>query len=121
MKSHSTQGLTLLEVMIAVAVASIALVALITLVSTSISLEDNARKVIDATVLADTLLKEIEREGYPEVGFTEALVDEDEPAGFVYRQTVTESVVENVRIVCLEVLWNNMKSSVSLSMHIAKR
>lgn len=121
MKLNSTKGITLLEVMVAVAIASIALVSLVSLVSSSITLEDNARKVTDATVVADNLLKEIEREGYPEIGFKEALVDEDDPTGFVYRQTVAESAVENVRAIRLDVLWNNMKNSVTLTMHLAKR
>lgn len=121
MKLNSTKGITLLEVMVAVAVASFALVSLIALVSGSITLEDNARKVTDAIVVADNLLKEIEREEYPEIGFKEALVDEDEPTGFAYRQTVSESSVENVRLIRLEVLWNNMKHSVTLVKHVAKR
>lgn len=121
MKLSSTRGITLLEVMVAVAVASLALVSLITLVSSSITLEDNARKVTDAIVVADNLLKEIEREEYPVIGFKEALVDEDEPTGFVYRQTVSESSVENVRVVRLDVLWNNMKQSVTLVKHLNKR
>lgn len=107
--------------MVAVAVASLALISLISLVSTSTSLEDNSRRVTDATIVADNLLKEVVREGYPETGFKEGLVDEDEPTGFAYRQTVSESVVENVRIVKLEVLWNNMRSSVLLTMYLAKK
>lgn len=121
MNLNSTRGITLLEVMVAVAVASLALVSSITLVSTSITLEDNARKVADAIVVADNLLKEIEREEYPEIGFKESLVDEDEPTGFAYRQAVSESNVENVRVVRLDVLWNNMKQSVTLVKHLAKR
>lgn len=121
MRLDSRRGITLLEVMVAVAVASIALISLISLVSNSVALEDTARKVTDATIVADTLLKELEREGYPEIGFTEALVDEDDPGGFAYRQSVSESFIENVRVVRLEVLWNNMRESVALTTYIAKK
>jgi len=60
-KSRSREGTTLLEVMIALAIASIALVSFITLVITSMDMEDHARKVTEATLVADDKLKEVER------------------------------------------------------------
>ena len=103
-KYLSENGITLLEVMVAVAVASIALVSLISLVSSAITMEDNARKLTEATVIADNMMKEIERTGYPEVGYKEGLVDKDDSPDFAFKQTVIESPIEDVRIVQLQVL-----------------
>ena len=68
-KKHRSQaGTTLLEVMVAIAVASIALVSFITLVISSMDLEDNARKITDATLAADDKLKEVESRVIPRSG-----------------------------------------------------
>ncbi|OPY64451.1 MAG: hypothetical protein A4E63_03492 [Syntrophorhabdus sp. PtaU1.Bin050] len=120
-KYLSENGITLLEVMVAVAVASIALVSLISLVSSAITMEDNARKLTEATVIADNMMKEIERTGYPEVGYKEGLVDKDDFPDFAFKQTVIESPIEDVRIVQLQVLWNKGKNSVDFAGYIAKR
>ena len=77
--------------MVALAIASIALVSFITLVITSMDLEDHARKVTDATLAADDKLKEVERTGFPDVGKTEGLIDEQDPDGFSYVMVVTET------------------------------
>ena len=76
--------------MVALAIASIALVSFVTLVITSMDLEDHARKVTDATLAADDKLKEVERTGFPDVGKTEGLIDEQDPDGFSYVMVVTE-------------------------------
>ena len=81
-KRRSQAGTTLLEVMVAIAVASIALVSFITLVVSSMDLEDYARKITDATLAADDKLKEVELAGFPAVGKTEGLINEQDPAGF---------------------------------------
>lgn len=120
-KYRSESGITLLEVMVAVAVASITLVSLISLVSSAITMEDNARKVTEATVIADSMMKEIERTGYPEVGYKEGLVDEDDSTGFAFKQNVIESPIEDVRIVQIQVFWDKGKNSVDLAGYIAKR
>ncbi|OPY00257.1 MAG: hypothetical protein A4E62_00916 [Syntrophorhabdus sp. PtaU1.Bin002] len=120
-KYLSESGITLLEVMVAVAVASIVLVSLISLVSSAITMEDNARKLTEATVVADNMMKEIERTGYPEVGYKEGLVDKDDSSDFTFKQTVIESPIEDVRIVQLQVLWNKGKNSVDFAGYIAKR
>jgi general secretion pathway protein I len=113
-KIRSNNGTTLLEVLIAIAVASIALVAFISLVITSMDMEDHARKVTEATLIADDKLKEVERNGFPEVGKTEGLVDEERPEGFHYRLVVSETEIEQVRRIDIEVLWDKGKRSISL-------
>ncbi|HAR94426.1 MAG TPA: hypothetical protein DCR97_00445 [Deltaproteobacteria bacterium] len=110
----SQKGTTLLEVMVAVAVASIALISFISLVLHSLEMEDYSRKITEATLIADDRLKEIERTGYPEIGEMEGLVDQDEPSGFSYRLTVKETPIEDVREVEVEVFWDNKKGSLRM-------
>ena len=74
-RCRSETGTTLLEVMVAMAVASLALVSFITLVVSSMDLEEVARNITEATIAADKKLKEVESNGYPEVGKTEGLVE----------------------------------------------
>jgi general secretion pathway protein I len=120
-KYRSREGTTLLEVMVALAIASIALVSFITLVITSMDLEDHARKVTDATLAADDKLKEVERTGFPDVGKTEGLIDEQDPDGFSYVMVVTETSIDQVRQIDIEVFWEKKKRSVMLTTFIAKQ
>ena len=107
--------------MVAVAVAAIALISFISLVVHSLEMEDYSRKITEATLIADDRLKEIERTGYPEIGETEGLVDEDEPSGFSYRLTVKETPIEDVREVEIEVFWDNKKGTLRMTSLVAKR
>lgn len=107
--------------MVAVAVAAIALVSLVTIVISALELEEQARKMTEATLIAEDKLKEIERIGYPEVAQVEALIDETDPSGFAYRLTVTETPIDDVRQVDVEVLWDNKRRSVSLVGYFMKK
>jgi general secretion pathway protein I len=118
---RSDEGTTLLEVMVAVAIAAIALVSLITLVIASLEIEDHARRMTSATLIAEGKLKEIERTGYPEVSQVEGLVDENDPTGFSYRTVVTETPIEDVRQVDVEVFWDKKRRSVGLVGYFAKK
>ena len=119
-KYRSRSGTTLIEVTIALAIAAIALVSFISLVVTSMDLEDHARKMTDATLAADEKLKEVERAGFPDIGKTEGLIDESDPDGFSYVMVVSETPIDLVRQVDIEVFWQNKKRSVSLTTYIAK-
>ena len=107
--------------MIAVAIAAIALVSLITLVVASLDMEEYARKMTSATLVAEGKLKEIERTGYPELSQVEALLDENDPTGFFYRTVVTETPIEDVRQVEVQVFWDKRRRSVSLVGYFAKK
>ncbi len=120
-KYRSREGTTLLEVMVAIEIASIALVSFITLVITSMNLEDHARKVTDATLAADDKLKEVERTGFPDVGKTDGLINEQDPDGFSYVMVVTETSIDQVRQIDIEVFWKKKKRSVTLTTYIAKQ
>jgi general secretion pathway protein I len=121
-KYRSQAGLTLLEVLIAVAISSIALVSLISLVLSSLDLEENARKVTEATMVADDKLKEIERGVVlPDPGVIEGLIDEKDPTGYTFKQSVSESMIKNVYLIEVEVFWNKKRSSVALSSYVLKK
>lgn len=107
--------------MVAVAVAAIALVSLVTIVISALEMEEQARRMTEATLVAEDKLKEIERTGYPELAQVEALVDENDPNGFVYRITVTETPIDDVRRVDVEVLWDKKKRSISLVGYFMKK
>lgn len=119
-KYPSNSGTTLLEVMIAVAVASIALISFITLVITATDVEGHARKVTEATIIADDKLKEVERTGFPEIGRTEGQVEDEQHEGFTYTLTVSPTPIIQVRQVDVEVFWENGKRSVNLMTLIAR-
>jgi general secretion pathway protein I len=114
-------GTTLLEVMIAVAIASIALISFITLVISSMDVEDHARKTTEATLIAEDKMKEIEGSGFPELGTTEGPVNEKEPAGFFYRVSVTDTPIQYVRQIDVEIFWENGKRSLDLVSYTAKQ
>jgi general secretion pathway protein I len=117
----SRKGTTLLEVMVAVAVAAIALISFITLVISALEMEDQARRMTQATVIAEDKLKEIERTGFPELSQVETLVDETDPAGFTSMVTVTDTPIQDVRQVEVQVLWDNKRRSVGLVGYFARR
>ncbi len=137
-KSPSRAGTTLLEVMIAIAIASLALVSFISLVLTSVDMEYHARKITDATFAADDKMKEIERLGYPEPGQTEGPIYAQQapapgsvlsvgsaatlgPTDFTYKATVTETPIQNVRQIDVEIFWDKKRRSVVLTTFIAKQ
>jgi general secretion pathway protein I len=120
-KFRSQKGVTLLEVMIAVAIASVALVSLVSLVLTSLQMEDYSRMITEAMVIADNRMKEIERNDFPEISEKEGLIDEKDPTGFAYTQVVTDTPIENVRNVKLTIFWNKKRDSVSLEAYIVKK
>jgi hypothetical protein len=107
--------------MVAIAIASIALVSFIALVVASMDLEEHARKVTDATLAADDKLKEVERTGFPDVGKTDGLIDAQDPDGFSYTMEVTETPIDQVRQIDIEVFWEKKKRSVTLTTYIAKQ
>ena len=117
----SQAGTTLLEVMVAIAIASIALVSFVTLVITSLDMENHARKITEATLIADEKLKEIERAGYPEPGRSEGLVSEQDPSGYSYALVVTDTPIQNVREIDIEIYWDKKRSSVELTTYIANQ
>jgi general secretion pathway protein I len=120
-KLSSQKGITLLEVMVSVAIASIALVSLIALVLTSLGMEEYARKMTEATMIADDRMKDIERKELPEPGQIEEFVNKDDPSGFFVKQNISETIINDVRLVEVEVFWDKKRHSVLLSSYMLKK
>ncbi len=120
-KLRSNKGLTLLEVMVAMAVTAVSLVSLITLVVADLDVEEYARRMTSATLLAEGRLKEIERAGYPEVSQTEGPVEEAGSSEFHHRTIVTETPFADVRQVEVEIFWDKKRRSVVLAGYFAKK
>ena len=107
--------------MIALAIAAIALVSMITLVLAALEMEDQARRMTSATLIAEGKMKEIERTDFPELSQVEGLVDENDPTGFSYRTVVTGTPIQDVRQVEVEVFWDKKRRSISLVGYFAKK
>lgn len=72
-------GFTLLEVLVAVAVLGLALVSLLGLHVRNLALVERDQRVSEATLLARTLMTEVEIEPLPEVGATSGDFEERYP------------------------------------------
>lgn len=106
---NRAQGFTLLEVMIALAIAGIALVTLLSLSNRSIGVNDRLQKITQATLLAQEKMSEIEAAA--EGGLLQFTADEGEfEAPFqLYRWQLgfEETPLANVKMVMVRVLWGN--------------
>lgn len=107
--------------MVAMAVASLALVSFITLVVSSMDLEEVARNITNATIAADEKLKEVESKGFPEIGKTEGLLEGKDPPNSSYNVVVSETPIQNVRQIDIEVFWDNKRRSVMMTDLIVKQ
>jgi len=117
----SKNGMTLLEIMVALAIVSIALVSLVSLVSTSMGLEEYARRMTEATMIADDRMKELERTELPDPGKIEGLIDENDPSGYFFTQTISETVIDDVKLVEIEIFWDRKRHSVTLAAYMLKK
>jgi len=105
-RTASDTGFTLLEVMIALGVLSIALVALLGLRNRDIQLTDYARNLTRATLLAQDRAFQAGRNPDLALGYLEGDFGTDYP-GFRWRQDVATFMIERVREVRVVVLWGD--------------
>jgi general secretion pathway protein I len=104
----SQRGFTLLEVMIAVAILAVALVALLGLRNNDVRMQAYARDVTRATLIAREMALTADSEGTPDLGFSEGDFGTDHP-GFSWKKQVTPFLAEflgdRVREVRVSVLF----------------
>jgi general secretion pathway protein I len=105
-----SEGFTLLEVMIALAVVATALMMTGTLRNRDILYHDEARHIVQATLLAQERVTEMEvKEKFPDLGVSsdrfEAPNDEYE-----WLQTVTPTLFDVAREVHVKVSWGSKKN-----------
>lgn len=102
------QGFTLLEIMVALAIVGIAMVALLSLGNRSIGVHDHLQHLTQATLLAQQKMAESElkalREGVAELsdssgGFVEPFTD------YRWRIAINSTPLPAVQMVTVKVLW----------------
>jgi general secretion pathway protein I len=98
------KGFTLLEVLVALAILSIALVVLFSQQATSLSRGNEARIITKATLLAQERMAGLLAEGRWITGIEEGEVKESVPP-FKWRQQVEEADVEGMKRLTVVVLW----------------
>ena len=98
------RGFTLLEVMVALAVLSLALVVIFSQQATSIDQGNEARIVIKATFLAQERMTALLTNDRLSIGEEDGEVPEDIPS-FHWKQVVEESEIEGMQRVTVIVLW----------------
>jgi general secretion pathway protein I len=97
-------GFTLLEVLVAVAILSIALVVLLGLRNQDVNLVDATRHLTVATALARMKVVETGLEGFPELGEAGGEFGEGYP-DFHWRRVVSPTPFDYVREVRVSVTW----------------
>lgn len=103
------QGFTLLEVMVALAIVAIALVALLGLANRSIAVNAQLQKITQATLLAQERMTEIEIEagrGAVQVFNEEGIFDEPF-AEYRWRVSYEDTPLPNLQMVTVTVAWGD--------------
>jgi general secretion pathway protein I len=101
--THHRSGFTLLEVVVAIAVLAVALVALLTLRNRDVALQAHARHLVTATSLARAKLEELSRVTGADQEETSGNFGEHYP-GFVWKREIEPTLVP---------AWLEMKVTVS--------
>jgi len=105
-RASAQRGFTLIEVMIAMGILATALVALLGLRNRDVQMQDHARQLTQATLLARDLLFEAELKDGAELGHLEGDFGEEYP-GFAWQRQVDTFLIEQVRKVELAVTWGD--------------
>jgi|YelNatPaOPRAMG01_1025707.scaffolds.fasta_scaffold01749_21 type II secretion system protein I len=113
------KGLTLLEVLVALACASLAIVSFVTLTSFSTEMEADAKRLTEATLIAENMMRSIEEGDFPETGMEEGEVEGME--GFTYKKHVTDTFIENVKEIRLEIFWDQGKRGTEFLLFVRKK
>jgi prepilin-type N-terminal cleavage/methylation domain-containing protein len=121
---------TLMEVLIALSIASIALLALLKLHLVSTALADKAELTSQAALLAEGKISETLAEGYPDLGLTGDIVQHGD-TNFQWRTKVTDISpgqfdnlnIQGIRKISVEVEWKAGLANrhLSMSTYVADR
>lgn len=104
-KRHNA-GFTLLEIMIALAIISIALTALLSLGNRSIAVHGRLQKITQATLLAQHKMSEIETtSGSSAIEGDESGVFDEPNSTFSWRVDYTDTPLPSIRMVSVTVIW----------------
>jgi len=109
LKSSQRGGFTLLEIMIALAIVSIAMVSLLSLANRSIGVHDRLQRITAATLLAQRKMAETElsaRHGTLQ-GAEEQGEFEDPYAAYRWQIAYADTPLPSVQMVTVKVLWGD--------------
>jgi general secretion pathway protein I len=124
--AEATQGFTLLEVLVAVAVLGLALVSLLGLHVRNIDLIARDQRVTEATLLARALMTEVETGPFPDLGATDGDFELDYPDRYPdlrWEREVLTTPIPNVREVRVRVFRGEEESGddVTLTYYVRRR
>lgn len=105
----SSRGFTLLEVMIALAIVSVALVSLLSLANRSIGVQARLERLTQATLLAQRKMGDVEAAAQTETVATQATEGSFEPPfeDYRWRLAFEETPLAEVRKVTVVVAWGD--------------
>lgn len=119
---EENSGFTLLEVMVALALIGIALVAILRSLAMSVDVSNESKNISIATLLAKGKMAELESLGFPDVEEASGDFGEESP-GFRWERSVSETGVEDLRKIVVRIIWqgNGNDKKVELVTLISKR
>ena len=116
-RSKGSKGFTLLEVLIAIVILSVALLALAGLQIISVRGNSFGNHMTEALTLAKDLMEEME---YADWGLIGGRSDEPEGAsGMKYHRVCTVTEADRIKTVTVTVTWDNGRHQVALVTKIA--
>ncbi len=105
---RKSAGFTLLEIMIALAIISIALTALLSLGNRTITVHDRLQKITQATLLAQHKMSELETTSTSTVtGSDESGVFDEPNNAFTWRVDYSDTPLPSIRMVSVTVSWGD--------------
>ena len=122
MLKKAYKGFTFIEIMIAILIIAVSIIPILNSCGLSLTLSSRTRDIITSTILANSLMAEIQTEGFPSIGLEEGDFGKDYPR-FSWRKKVEEGPIENLRIVEVEVFYKDGETerSTTLTTFIARK
>ena len=117
-RRYNEQGFTLLEVMIALAIVSIALVSLLSLSNRSISVQERLQRETQATLLAQHIMS---REGVLATGKSGGWQEQEETfeepfSEYRWQVSYQDTIIPQVKQVTVSVLWGEADRNEQVSL-----
>jgi general secretion pathway protein I len=112
-RDRSRRGFTLLEIMIALAIISIAMVSILSLANRSIWVHERLQRITKATLLAQQMMAETELQArHGTLSQTDVQGEFDEPyAEYRWQIAFGDTPLPSVKMVTVTVLWGDEKNN----------
>ena len=114
-KSVQTKGFTLLEVMVSLAIISIVVPLMLSLVQRHVHVHMASERVTIGTLLAQEKIVEIELVGSPDLGSTRGDFGDRYPS-YRWEQEIRTTFMNRVREVLVRVLWGEEQNPESVTL-----